>query len=92
MSNDTQAKEDGARRLTLAEAAAMVGGVGLMRRFKSLTAGVSKYQPHQNRRECERRLRQVRAGQLAGKNYVTDAARYAAHGLVAPDDDSLVVR
>jgi hypothetical protein len=52
---------------------------------------VSKYKPHQNRRECDRRLRQVRSGALKGP-VVTDEARYAAFGFIAPDQLQLVTR
>lgn len=48
-----------------------------------------KWAPHQGRRERARRLRQVRRGVLKGP-HVTDAARYAAHGLVGPDALKLV--
>lgn len=50
---------------------------------------------HNRRRACERRLRQVRRGLLSRYTttwhvYVTDAARYAAHGLIPPDNLSLI--
>lgn len=41
------------------------------------------------RRECERRLRQIRDGRLAGAA-VSDEARYAAHGFVAPSGAALI--
>jgi hypothetical protein len=47
--------------------------------------------PHQGRREAARRLRQVRAGRLQGA-VVSEEARYAAHGLVAPGSVALIER
>lgn len=51
----------------------------------------SRYLPHQGDRERRRRLRQVRAGKLSGPNgFVSEEARYAAHGLTAPSELQLV--
>jgi hypothetical protein len=47
--------------------------------------------PHQGRSEAARRLRQVRAGRLRGA-VVSEEARYAAHGLVAPGSVALIER
>jgi hypothetical protein len=58
----------------------------------------NKYRkPHQGPQECARRLRQIRQGQLSGKSghlnqrpFVSDEARYAAHGFLSPSDLQLV--
>lgn len=42
-----------------------------------------KHVRSQGAQERERRLKQVRAGTLKGK-FVSDDARYAAHGLIGP--------
>jgi hypothetical protein len=61
----------------------------------------NKYRvPHQSAKECARRLRQIAFAQLWGgvrerrgrpaSAFISDAARYAAHGLIAPDGLALV--
>jgi hypothetical protein len=60
----------------------------LMRRLRRL--GLLNTPRHQGKSECARRLRQIANGQLRGP-VVTDEARYAAHGLVAPSGEQLVI-
>ena len=52
----------------------------------------NKYEPHQGPKERARRRKQIRAGQLSGKcgkrcqlDFVTEQARFCAHGLVHPN-------
>lgn len=47
---------------------------------------MSKYVPHQGRREARRRLRQISAGSLTESNGATLAARYVAAGLIDPTE------
>lgn len=55
----------------------------LYRRVKKLHT--SKYEPHQNTREMQRRMRQIRKGALKG-DYIALDARLHAAGLTAPTD------
>jgi hypothetical protein len=44
----------------------------------------NKYLPHQGKKECERRLEQIRLGTLKGDDrFIPIATRYSASGLYA---------
>ncbi len=49
----------------------------------------SKYNPHQSTAERRRRIKQVQRGAVKGP-VVTDELRYAAAGLVHPNDVRLI--
>lgn len=78
-----------------------VPGPGVIRRGRqSQRWHWNKYvKHHQNTRECERRLRQVRAGQLSGRcgprlrsNFVSNSARLKAIGLSYAEEVTLIDR
>jgi len=44
---------------------------------------LNKYIPHQGKKECKRRLKQIRDGYLnGGEDFIPPSTRYAAFGLI----------